>query len=350
MPSIQCPTQAACPATLSVVIAAYNAAATLPATLDSLLAQSRPADEIVVVDDGSRDTTSEVLQAYGDRVRTVRQPNGGLAAARAVGVALARGDFIALLDADDLCHPERLARQAAVLEAHPQVWLCCSEFSAFDADGRVAAALSATYYSSHGDTTAGLSRQAGLTALFGPNHAAAGEPALHIGPVYERMVHGNFIHPPTVMFRRGVLQAAGTFERGAGSMCDWDWLVRVARLGPVAFIDAPLLDYRLSPGQMSSPRNRVRSYVDIVQVAERICLRDPALFLRERQRFCADIGQFCLDAADALADEHSAASLHMLARSVLRYRILQEQSLRVLIKALTPQAWIVQRRAKLPPA
>jgi glycosyltransferase involved in cell wall biosynthesis len=348
MPSLSSSAAPAVPPTVSVVIAAYNAAATLPATLDSLLSQQRPADEIIVIDDGSHDATAEVLRAYAGKVRSVHQPNGGLAAARGAGVAIARSDFIALLDADDLCHPERLARQATVLAQHPSVWLCCSEFSAFDARGTVSTALSETYYSAHGRVATGLTREQALSALFGPNLASPGEPGVYVGQVYERLACGNFIHPPTVMFRREALHAVGSFEIGAGSMCDWDWLVRVARQGLAAFIDAPLLDYRLSPSQMSASRHRVRASTDIVRVAERICLRDPAFFLRERRRLSRDVGQFCLEAADALAEESRGACLHMLARSLLRYGVLQEQSLRVLLKVLLPRVLLAQLRPRPP--
>ena len=90
---------------ISVVIPAYNARHTLPATLESLFAQTWPHLEIIVVDDGSTDGTAQMLAQYGARVRLLSQPNGGLARARATGVAAARGQWIALLDADDLCRP-----------------------------------------------------------------------------------------------------------------------------------------------------------------------------------------------------------------------------------------------------
>ena len=131
---------------ISVVIPAYNARHTLPATLESLFAQTWPHLEIIVVDDGSTDGTAQMLAQHGTRVRVLSQPNGGLARARATGVAAARGQWIALLDADDLCRPERLALQARVLEALPEVVMCAGDFDAFDdRDGKVSASHAARY-------------------------------------------------------------------------------------------------------------------------------------------------------------------------------------------------------------
>ncbi|MGB9128232.1 MAG: glycosyltransferase [Thiobacillus sp.] len=105
--------------TISVVIPAYNAAVTLPRALDSVLAQTWPAHEIIVVDDGSTDATGEVVKGYAGRVRYVRQDNAGPSAARNQGVAAASGEWIAFLDADDWYYPERLARHAQMITSDP---------------------------------------------------------------------------------------------------------------------------------------------------------------------------------------------------------------------------------------
>ena len=104
---------------ISVVIPAYDAAATLPRALDSVLAQTWPADEIIVVDDGSTDETGEVAKSYDGRVRYVRQENAGPSAARNQGVAVASGEWIAFLDADDWYYPERIAQHAQMIAADP---------------------------------------------------------------------------------------------------------------------------------------------------------------------------------------------------------------------------------------
>lgn len=322
---------------ISVVIPAYNARHTLPATLESLFAQTWPHLEIIVVDDGSTDGTAQMLAHYGARVRLLSQPNGGLARARATGVAAARGQWIALLDADDLCRPERLALQARVLEALPEVVMCAGDFDAFDdRDGRVSAGHAARYYARIGRARQGIRS---LLRRRDPLETAWGE-QFHVchGPAYEELAHGNFMHPPTLMFRRELLRAdqAGSFEDEARSMCDWDWIARAAAVGEVAFIERELLDYRLSPTQMSSPRHRVRATLDTLLVAERICQRDPELYLSELPRFMHDLGFHCADAADALVETDRRRAFQLVMRSITRFSRLDAMTLRVLAKVLTP--------------
>lgn len=129
---------------ISVVIPAYNAAATLPRALDSVLAQTRPAHEIVVVDDGSNDATGEVVARYvaadvardgGPRVRYFRQGNAGPSAARNRGVDEACGDWIAFLDADDWYYPGRLMRHAQMIEADPTLDFLVGSFDYRDSQG-----------------------------------------------------------------------------------------------------------------------------------------------------------------------------------------------------------------------
>jgi glycosyltransferase involved in cell wall biosynthesis len=109
--------------TVSVIIPAYNAAPYLPAAIDSVLAQTRPAQEILVIDDGSQDDTAALAAGYAPQVRLISQPNRGVAEAINHGVSLASGDWLAFCDADDLWLPEKLALQTAALAADPQLGL-----------------------------------------------------------------------------------------------------------------------------------------------------------------------------------------------------------------------------------
>jgi len=105
--------------TVSVIIPSYNSAEVLPAAIESVLAQTLPPDEIIVVDDGSApdadglDRTAEACATYFKHVRLIRQANGGASAARNTGIARARGDWLAFLDADDVWEPEKLETQIA---------------------------------------------------------------------------------------------------------------------------------------------------------------------------------------------------------------------------------------------
>jgi cellulose synthase/poly-beta-1,6-N-acetylglucosamine synthase-like glycosyltransferase len=98
--------------TISVVIPAYNAEKSLRRAIDSVLAQTRPVYDVIVVDDGSRDDTAAVGEVYGGAVRVIRQANAGPGAARNRGAEAAQGEWIALLDADDAWLPQKLERQA----------------------------------------------------------------------------------------------------------------------------------------------------------------------------------------------------------------------------------------------
>lgn len=120
---------------VSVVIASYNCDCYLPEAIDSVLAQTHPNFEIIVVDDGSTDRTAEVLQTYGSQIRSVYQPNQGVAVARNRGIALARGEWIAFLDADDIFLPHKLAAQLAVAESHPELGIVHSGWHRIDAKG-----------------------------------------------------------------------------------------------------------------------------------------------------------------------------------------------------------------------
>ena len=103
----------------SVIIPNYNNAGTLARALDSVLAQTHPAHEIIVVDDGSVDDSRAVASAYGDRIVYLHQPNAGVSAARNAGVRRATGDWLAFLDADDTFAPERLALHADWIRRDP---------------------------------------------------------------------------------------------------------------------------------------------------------------------------------------------------------------------------------------
>ena len=104
---------------VTVVIPTWNRAELLPDAIESVRAQNRDDIEIIVVDDGSTDATPQVLSAYGDEIRQARQENAGPAAARNLGISLARGELIAFLDSDDLWTRTALQSRLDVLERNP---------------------------------------------------------------------------------------------------------------------------------------------------------------------------------------------------------------------------------------
>ncbi len=130
---------------ISVIVTAYNCAVYLGEALASVLAQTRPAAEVIVLDDGSTDdgATTRVAQSFGERVRYVHQANGGIGAARNAGAAVAGGTHLAWLDGDDYWMADKLEQQAAALEADPAleaVFTHLRQFISPDIVGTTAAA------------------------------------------------------------------------------------------------------------------------------------------------------------------------------------------------------------------
>ncbi|MBW1785298.1 MAG: glycosyltransferase family 2 protein [Deltaproteobacteria bacterium] len=109
---------------ISCIIPAFNSDKYLAEALDSIVAQTYRPFEIIVADDGSTDTTAEVSEGYGDKVRFLSQKTAGPAATRNFGLQNAKGDFVAFLDADDLWHPEKLSLQMSRFEQQPELHLC----------------------------------------------------------------------------------------------------------------------------------------------------------------------------------------------------------------------------------
>ncbi len=119
---------------VSVVIPCYNAAPFIGETIQSVLRQTRAVDEVIVVDDGSTDDSARVAESFGRPVRVIRQANRGECGARNRGIGEAKGDIIAFLDADDLWHPEKIARQLAYLDQHPEVGAVMTSVASFKGD------------------------------------------------------------------------------------------------------------------------------------------------------------------------------------------------------------------------
>ncbi len=333
---------------VSVTIPVFNGQATVAHALHSVLTQTHRNLEVIVVDDGSTDATWEVLKSFGASIRVIRQPNSGISAARNAGVLAAQGEFIALMDHDDVCAPERIAAQVKFLNEQQQIALCCSDFSAFDSAGPVSNSHTATYYNRCCIAAGGIAArypERGQIDISCCLPEMSSEPVViptYFGNVYEELALGNFVHPPTVMFRREVLKDAGLFEPGTRSSGDWGWLVKVARIGGIGFIDRPLLRYRLSGTQISSSE---RALIDALQVAHRICARDPSLVERQPARFQELFAELYAGAADARADKHPIEALSLLAVALFRYRAWSWQTPRTLFKILTPSPLLQRLRS-----
>jgi glycosyltransferase involved in cell wall biosynthesis len=182
--------------------------------VESALAQSVPAD-VIVIDDGSTDGTRERLAArFGARVRCESQSRRGSASARNAGVRLAATPYVAFLDSDDRASPDRVERQLRVLEAEAPAVLAYSNIRWMDARGH-------------------------------PLAIRRGRRRYRSGPVLQAIVVRNFVPFSTVMARREALVHVGLFDESLSYAEDWHLLCRLAEVGPFAYIDAPLTDYRV---------------------------------------------------------------------------------------------------------
>ena len=112
---------------VSAIIPTYNRKAFVLEAIESVLAQTYKDYELIVVDDGSDDGTAEALKQYGERIRYVYQRHGGVSTGRNRGLELARGEFIAFLDSDDLWLPKKLQMQVAFMDANPQAQICYTD-------------------------------------------------------------------------------------------------------------------------------------------------------------------------------------------------------------------------------
>jgi hypothetical protein len=124
------------PLAVDIVVTSFNYARFLPAAIDSALAQDHPRVRVIVVDDGSRDGSPQIIEGYGDRVQPILKANGGQASAFNAALAAAQGDVVLFLDADDELEPHAAARVAAVLAAEPRLAKVQWRMTAIDGEGR----------------------------------------------------------------------------------------------------------------------------------------------------------------------------------------------------------------------
>ena len=205
-------------ADVSVIIPCYNAAPFLGETLESVLCQTVRAREVIVVDDGSTDGSSDVAKQFGPPVRLICQENAGLAAARNRGIEEARGEWIAFVDADDLWEPHKLEKQLAKA-----------------AEGFDFVYCNATNFGDCGWLPSDRSQHSSLPE----------------GMVFEELLLGNFITASGVIAKRALLLQNKMFNSDFKSCEDWALWLELSTLTPFGSVREPLVRYRVHPGAMS---------------------------------------------------------------------------------------------------
>jgi GT2 family glycosyltransferase len=236
---------------VSVLIPTYNRAYCLPRAVDSALAQTYPHVEVLIVDDGSKDSTPELVrERYGSepRVRYVRQANGGVSAARNHGLRIARGEFVAFLDSDDVWKPWKLHIQLACLRRLPAAGMIWSDMEAVDPEGRVQHPryLRTMYHAYHWFTTEELFRESyPLEEIVPELREVAAGVRLYTGNIYSQMFVGNLVHTSTAVVRRERLEKVKQFREDFATGEDYEFHFRTCREGPVAFVDVPSIQYQV---------------------------------------------------------------------------------------------------------
>lgn len=202
----------------SVIIPAYNAAEHIRETLDSVFAQTFQDFEVVVVDDGSADQTVDILKSYGDRIRWTVQKHQGQAYAINRAIGMAKGQYLAYFDADDIMMPTKLEVQVRYLEEHPEVDLVYTA-----------------------DTYVTPSRLKRLRRVSNPLD-------------YFFLLQFCFILRITVMHRRSCLDKVGLFKEEITGSDDWDMWVRMSEQCEMRYIDQVLSTYRIHGANISRTR------------------------------------------------------------------------------------------------
>jgi len=314
--------------TISVVIPAYNAEAFLGRAIDSVLGQTCPPMEVIVVDDGSADGTGDVARQFGDRVRLLHQENAGVSAARNLGIEKARGEWIAFLDADDWWEPHRLESQAAILKRHPELmWVSGSFIWMIPGDIRVP---------------------------YPPEHVYANilVDGCYFPDFYEARLAGVVFHTTTMLICRAAIDEVGLFDTHLAVGEDQDMWYRLAdRFRSIGYVTLPVSVYDRRH-ESALDRNVAVLASDLVRVLIRFSERGPSPDRRPwgvREKYLSACFYQALRQALVVGDQ--ATILRIIGECApwlrLRHRALSAVAVRVPGGLLRAAIWSYQQVNRL---
>lgn len=223
---------------VSVIIPTYNRRELVTRAVRSVLAQTRPVEEIIVIDDGSTDGTGLALATeFGDRIRYVRQENGGVSSARNHGLRIARGRYLALLDSDDEWLPEKNRLQIEWLEAHPDFGLVLCDVIRMDAN--------------HRDFE--IFRRRELLP--------------EDGHILKWVLLEPALAPASAVMRRAVYEAVGGFDESLPTAEDLEYHLRIAAHWKIGVVEVPLVRAMRGHDGLSSLARTYDDYVRVIETA-----------------------------------------------------------------------------------
>ncbi len=242
--------------TVSVIINTYNSSRFLLRAIDSVLAQTYRNFELIVVDDGSTDDTREAVAPYRDRLTYIYQENKKYSAAKNTGIRASSGEYIAFMDSDDLWMPEKLERQVAVLDEHPEAVLTYCQAIYIDPDDRQIQFRGKTYCNPEGDrlVIADMRKELFMTTVVAPGS--------------------------TMLVRRWAVEKAGLFDEAHVHGEDWELWLRIAPFGLFAYSPEVLSKYRVYGWQkiitVEARESWLQDLEKIVKTAAELWPGDPA--------------------------------------------------------------------------
>lgn len=234
---------------VSVIIPAYNCERFVSVAIDSVLAQSYDDYEIIVVNDGSTDSTCKILSGYSSKIKVIDQPNGGPAEARNTGVKHSGGEYLAFLDQDDAWLPDKLKMQVELLEKNAETALAYTD----------------TYVLSDKAFESECSMSLRTFRMRRPRR----------GRVLEYLLIENFIPTSSVMVRKKSILRAGTFDPSVVPSEDYDMWLRIAAEHEIDYLDVPLVKYRDHVACFR--KNKVVTMTHIIDVFNNTISRHPVL-------------------------------------------------------------------------
>jgi glycosyltransferase involved in cell wall biosynthesis len=241
--------------------------------------------EIIVIDDGSRDNTKEVLKEFMNDIKYINQENRGLPGARNRGLQEATGDYIAFLDADDYWEPDKLEIQMNVLESLPAVSVVFSDFSVFNEDGYHEKSYfykNFPFFKEYGFRLGDIFDN--VTEI--PASHDAIKTSIYYGNIIKHLFCGNFILPSSVVMRKSSIDLLGGFNDKYKIAEETEFFLRICTKYDAAYVDCPLVHYLIKrPGNLTGSSNIERLIKNAIDIQENYLSMHPDVYERNRSLF-----------------------------------------------------------------